>query len=295
MTYLNLPVDIRTGTDDRDTVSVLGVMAPWWVPGAEQSGAMVIFHDAALHTSLEGSRTRFLSVVSHELGSPVTSISAAADRLAKRLDTADLEQWRLLEIIRSEAARVRRLLGQFLSTSPARAEIPQPARSVVTLPLLIRRAAHMLRIRDTRHQIVVHLPNDLPFVWGDADSVQQVLSNLADNAIKYSAPGTLITLSATARKDDVLASVTDQGQGVAPGNEERIFEPAYRFCQDGQEIEGQGLGLAMARALIEAQGGELWYRRHPPGGACFCFTLPRVEDLPDEEGDADHGNHNPDR
>lgn len=282
-TYLNLPVDFRTGFDDHHTVSVVGTMAPWQDLDAERSGALVAFHDSALHKNLESTRPRFLSVISHELGSPVASISAAAERMTRYLEMGDSEEWRLLEIIRSEVERLQRLLTQFLSPGRAEAEARRLARQIVALGPLMRRVAHTFRIRNTDCQIAVQVPRDLPFVWGDADGIQQALSNLVDNATRFAPLGTRIILAAKAQEDDILVSVTDQGPGISEEDEERLFELPCRCSEDNPCIEGRGLGLPISRALIGTMGGELWYERRPARGTCFCLTLPRAEDLPDEE------------
>ena len=287
-TYLNLPADFSTELDGHPCVTITGIITSWPDAGNRQPGALAIFHDTAQYKNLAELRARFFSVISHELGSPVTNIAAAADLLAQQLDAAPVTQQRLIQIIQDEAARFRRMIGQFLATSPAQAGTLRPARHVVTLRPLLQRVTQTFDLRETGHTFILQVPAALPFVVGDADRIQEVLCNLVDNAVRYSPPGTQIVLAAEelAPSDHVLVSVADEGYGVPPGDESRIFEPFYRSWPGGQE-NGQGVGLYIARTLVQALGGELWYEQQPGRGARFCFTLLRARVDDDEEGEGD--------
>jgi signal transduction histidine kinase len=276
-TFLNLSANLATRVENRPLVSVIGVVAPWQDSGSDQGGALVLFYDSARHESLEDMRQRFLSAVSHELCSPLTNVSAAAERVARLLDDSSAEEWHLIQIIRSESSRLRRLLGQFLARSPVQAQHTGPEGSVITLRPLLFRAAHTFGIREFEHEIEVQVHSDLPFVYGDADKILEILSNLMDNAIRYSQPGTKITLAAEAWGDRVLISLTDQGEGIAEADQKRIFEPLYQG--NGKEQGIEGLGLYISRALVQAMGGELWHESPAEGGTRFCFTLPCAQDL----------------
>jgi signal transduction histidine kinase len=294
-TQLNFPADVRTESGE-SPVSVVGVVAPWQDRGGGQRGALLALHDLSLDPKMEGARERFLSVISHELGSPLTSIVAAADRLTKYLSDDEPEPWKLLEIIRSEAGLLQRRLGQFLGTAPAQGARHRRTRAVVTLRPLIARVVHSFEVRETGHRFVVDVPPDLPFVWGDADSIYEVLNNLVDNATRYTPAGTRITLGAKARESDVLVRVIDQGEGLSPDEVERIFDPVV---QGNEEAQGAGgLGLPMCRILIRALGGDLAQGRLPSGENCVCFWLPRIEAGPGEEPQREEesdGGQDPDR
>ncbi len=99
------------------------------------------------------------------------------------------------------------------------------------------------------------VPSNLPFVWGDADTIHEILNNLVENALRYSPPGTEVTLVAEQRPVDVLISVHDQGAGVAAEDREQIFEPYYRGRQGREGAAGQGLGLPIASSLVQQLGG----------------------------------------
>lgn len=295
-TFLNLSADLHTEREDRPLVSATAVAAPWRDEDTGQSGALFLLCDSARQQNLEGVRQRFLSVVSHELGSPLTNISAAAERVSRLLNGGNTEEWHLLQIICSETARLRRLLGQFLSRPPAPAAPGRTERSVVTLRPLLYRVAHTFGVRESEHELKVQAPADLPFVWGDADKIQEVLSNLVDNALRYSPPGTEITLAAERWADSVLVSVTNRGRNIAADDEARLFEPLYRDNHGQPGHEGLGLGLYICRTLVQALGGELWHEGLADGGTRFCFTLPRVEGRRRKRERGERiGGHDPDR
>jgi signal transduction histidine kinase len=289
MTYLNLPVGMRTRFDDEHLVSVAGVVIPYQHDGTEHQGALVVFHGRDLMQSMEAVRARFFAAISHELGSPVSNIAAAADLLTKYLDTDNLQQRKLLRIIQAEAARLQRLMEQFLPKSPVQETAPAISKNVITLRPLIHRVVEIFRIRETGHRIVAQAPRDLPFVWGDEDGIQGILSNLLENALRYSPSGTEITLAAERGPQEVLISVTDQGPGLSAEDRERLFEPFYRGERKKEEVQGQGLGLPIARSVVQELGGELWYEERAEGGIRFCFTLPSVSDPVGDEDEGEEG------
>lgn len=124
--------------------------------------------------------------------------------------------------------------------------------------------------------VAVQLDPDLPLAPLDEVSVEQVLVNLLENAVKYTPSGSPITLAAWAGETKVTVEVADRGPGLAPGDETRIFEKFYRV---GKAASGVGLGLAICRGIVEAHGGRIWAENRPEGGAAFRFELP-IEGLP---------------
>ena len=271
-TYLNLPTDFRTGLPERRTATVVGVAAPWRDADGRQVGALLLFHDGALYRDMEGVRARFLAAISHELNSPVNNVVAAVEQMARHLESHGAPVGRLLGILQAELARLQRLLGSLLS-SPV-TQVPSPAVSpdLVALKPLIRRVAHVFAVRDTGHPIVVDLPPDLPFALGHADSIQQVLGNLVDNALKYAPAGSQVTLLAQGREDDVLVRVVDRGPGIAGPARDRFLVPR----DDRPPAGGHGIGLTISACLLQAMGGKLWYEERTPGECSFCFSLPRA-------------------
>jgi two-component system, OmpR family, sensor histidine kinase KdpD len=128
-------------------------------------------------------------------------------------------------------------------------------------------------------RVRVDLPADLPLLPCDGTLVEQVLVNLLENALKYSAPGTAVEVSAEGRPAEVVLSVADRGPGVPAGEEEAIFEKFYR-ARAPREADGVGLGLAICRSIVAAHGGRTWAEARPGGGAVFRVALPRKDPPP---------------
>jgi signal transduction histidine kinase len=130
-----------------------------------------------------------------------------------------------------------------------------------------------MQVQTSRHQIVVDFPENFPVILADETRLEQVLSNLIGNSIKYS-PGGEIRISGQVRADSVIVCVSDQGPGVAPEDIPHIFDRFYRAPDMARNTKGAGLGLYLARAIIEAHQGRIWVDTAPGQGVRFCFSLP---------------------
>jgi two-component system sensor histidine kinase KdpD len=128
--------------------------------------------------------------------------------------------------------------------------------------------------------LTTRLPADLPLVPLDGVLIEQVLINVLDNAIKYTPPGSPLSLAAWATDGAVTVEVADQGPGLPPGEEQRVFDKFYRAQRPG-ESGGAGLGLTICRGIIEAHGGHIWAENRPSGGTALRFTLPLTGTPPD--------------
>ncbi len=282
-THLNLPTAFRTGPGDAREVLVTGAVAPWQTSEGESSGALVLFQDRTTWEELEGARARFLAVLAHELGTPATNLEAAAEQLAGHLEPTDTVPWRLLQVIRREVKRLRLRLAQLFPTASGHARAARAQRQLVTLRPLLRQMAYAFEIRGLDCEIAVQAPPDLPFVWSDPDRIQDVLSKLVENAIRYAPAGTEVVLEAKEGEGSVIVSVRDGGPGVPEEDREAIFEPWRRGRHEAPEAQRQGLGLSLARNLVLDLGGRLWYEPSPGGGARFCFSLPQAQNALSEE------------
>jgi signal transduction histidine kinase len=134
--------------------------------------------------------------------------------------------------------------------------------------------AERFRTQSKKHTIVVDFPGDFPVLLADENRIQQVLSNLVSNAIKY-APEGEIRIGGQVRPEQVVVCVSDQGSGIEPNDLPHIFDRFYRSTRAVKNTKGAGLGLYLARAIIEAHGGRIWVDPKPDSGARICFSLPR--------------------
>jgi signal transduction histidine kinase len=147
--------------------------------------------------------------------------------------------------------------------------------SDVALNLLTERVATRFQTQSSIHKINVDFPENFPVVTGDEMRLEQVLSNLVSNAIKYSPQGGEIQITGQVRPAQVIICVSDQGPGVAPEDIPHIFDRFYRSSIAKRTTKGAGLGLYLARAVIEAHGGRIWVDPRPGNGARICFSIPR--------------------
>jgi signal transduction histidine kinase len=148
-------------------------------------------------------------------------------------------------------------------------------RSDVDMNLLVRRIAARLATQSEIHEIVVDFPDDLPVILADEDRLTQVFTNLISNAIKYSPKGGEIRIEGNIRPHQVIICVSDEGPGIAASDIPYIFDRFYRSADASRKTKGAGLGLYLARAIVEAHGGRIWADPKPGAGARICFSLPR--------------------
>ena len=147
--------------------------------------------------------------------------------------------------------------------------------SDVDLSALTRRIAERFQTQENRHSITVSFPPSFPIILADEDRLAQVLSNLISNAIKYSPSGGEITIRGQVHPQQVVVCVSDQGPGIAAGDIPYIFDRFYRAQEASRTTKGAGLGLYLARAVVEAHGGRIWVDSKSGEGARICFSLPR--------------------
>jgi two-component system sensor histidine kinase KdpD len=223
-------------------------------------------------------KTAVLRAVSHDLRSPLTAIQAASDGLAD--DTLTLsagDRRELVDTIGVEVRRLERVVGDLLALSRLQAGAVEPAREVWTVDDLVYGA--LGEVAADTDRVAVTIPDDTPPVLVDSVQVRQILSNLVDNALKFSPPGSPVTVRVTRTRKEVIVRVVDQGRGLPEHELEHVFEPFYRGAP-AQDQTGTGLGLAIARGFAEANGGRLWAESRPGQGAGFALALPPAEDAP---------------
>jgi two-component system sensor histidine kinase KdpD len=235
---------------------------------------------AHVRAETERMRNAVLSSVSHDLRTPLATISGAASSLAQdELNAAARKD--LARSIYREADRLDRLLKNLLDMMRIEAGAVQLSREWHPIDEVAGAALARLEGRLHDHTINTSFPADLPLIFVDGVLLEQVVINLVENAVKYTPPGSAIDLSASAGDDQVIVVVVDRGVGIPSGEESRIFDKFYRgkTTQEG----GVGLGLTICRGIVEAHGGRIWAENRSGGGAIFRFTIPLPEKQPDVE------------
>ncbi len=222
-------------------------------------------------------KTTLLHSVSHNLRTPLAAIKAAAGSLLQDGVAAepDLRRELVLAIDR-ETDRLNRIIENLLDMSRLEAGVLHPNKQLYPLAELVNDVVGRMRPLAAEHRVVVDVPDDLPPVPLDYVQVDQVLSNLLENAFKYAPAGSEVRVVARQVNGAVRVSVIDHGPGIAPEEQGRVFDRFYRGAR------GIGLGLAVARGLVEAHGGKIWAETTPGGGATISFTLPLAAGVPDK-------------
>lgn len=230
--------------------------------------------EARLQGETERMRSALLSSVSHDLRTPLAVITGATSTLLEQEAALDDEERRdLLRTAADEAGRLNRLVGNLLAMTRLEAGAVEVHREWHSLEDLIGAALHRLEPLSDGRAFTVHVPDDLPLVPVDDVLVEQVLFNLAENALKHGASSAPIEIGARQAAGDVEVCVADRGPGLPPGAGQRLFEKFYRG-EGVRRSEGAGLGLAICRGIVEAHGGRIRAADEPGGGARFTFTLP---------------------
>jgi signal transduction histidine kinase len=215
-------------------------------------------------------------MVSHELRTPLTSIKGFATTLLATDVVWDAEsQHDFLVTINEEADKLTDLIEQLLDLSRLQAGKlrihPEPRSIADILDMSMAQFEALAR----QHQLIIHIPADLPPVMADAQRISQVLVNLVENAVKYAPEGTQIIITGEAQPSTVRIDVQDEGPGIPVGDRERIFEP-FRQSETAiaQQSKGIGLGLAICKGLIETHGGKIWVADGAEAGTTMSFSLP---------------------
>jgi two-component system sensor histidine kinase KdpD len=226
-------------------------------------------------------RSSLLSAVSHDLRTPLSVITGAASTLAEGVETLPANLRReLLHSILDEAGHLNRLVANLLDMTRLEAGALEVHKDWQSLEEIVGSSLEHLARQLKDHPVATHLQPDLPFVPLDDLLIQQVLVNLLENAAKYSPPGTPIDLTAFASPSTLTVEVADRGPGLPAAELEQVFEKFYRAANSSGR-PGAGLGLAIARGIIELHGGQIEAENRPGGGTVFRFTLPLAASQPE--------------
>ncbi len=255
---------------------------PLTTSGARGKSYLTIVYIIQANT-VQQAQTEFVSTVSHELRTPLTSIKGFADTILRAGDRLDAsQQKRYIGIIKDQADRLTRLVEDLLAVSRLESRKLQLTIRALDLDAAIQRVCRNLSDKAERHHLHSRIPQALPAVWADADRLEQILTNLVDNAIKYSPPGTAVTISARSidrapedrHSEMVEFSVTDQGGGIPQEHLPEIFNKFSRLDNPlVRQTEGTGLGLYITKSLVLALGGTIAVTSEP-GSTTFTVRLP---------------------
>jgi two-component system sensor histidine kinase KdpD len=220
----------------------------------------------------DAAKTVILHAVSHDLRSPLTAVRTAAAGLREE-GTKPADRIALIDAIEEEAERLTRLIGNLLDLSRIEAGAVHPRTDWCDLLDVISTAVSHLHPRDSHHRIQIELEGELPLVRADASQLERVFSNLIENALRYSPSDRPVRISGGVGAGKVVVRVIDRGPGVPVAQRDAIFKP----FNTGDEREGAGLGLAICKGFVEANGGDLRLQADSPDGTAFAVSFPLVE------------------
>lgn len=232
--------------------------------------------DITERKNLENLRNDLVSMIYHDLRSPLANIISSLDVLKSlALGEEDQTHKTLLEIAIRSTERIQRLTDSLLDIRRLESGQPIANRQPTSITELIQSATQIvLPIVQGKHQeIKMLLREDLPDVWVDEDMIKRLLTNLLENAVKYTPTGSKIIVGVKPESDKIIVWVQDTGPGIPPEDRERVFDKYTRLHGKGG-MKGLGLGLAFCKLAIEAHGGQIWVEDAPGTGAIFKFTLP---------------------
>jgi len=249
-------------------------------------GVVAILNDITDMKNIDRMKSSFVAMASHELRTPLTAIKGFSSTLLEGLD-ADMyskeDQREFLGIVVSECDRLRRLIDDLLNTSRIEAgESLSPNYAEFDLPVLLDKVVRVQQQSTTKHVVSLKVHNQLPqTIVGDEDKFDQILTNLLNNAIKYSPNGGDVIVHATSEGDTLLFGVQDQGLGIPKDHLGKVFEKFHRVNNDdNRKIYGTGLGLFLVRHLVEeVHGGKIWADSEVGKGSTFLFRIPAKLDI----------------
>ncbi len=266
----------RLRTSD-DPVRVSYSVSPLQIKDKTPDGAVIVIHDVTPELETIEARDALMLAASHELKTPLTTLKGLSELLLD-FDLSEAQRRELLQDLHGQADRMERLIGDILSVSRIDSGRVSVDFSRVDVASVVQHVCDEVGPMLKGRTLKCRIPEDLPAVMGEARKLHQILVNLVNNAIKYSEPGTQITLSARGDRSAVRFEVSDQGLGIRKEHMPRLFEKFYRADDPAvRRTSGTGLGLYIVRSLVTMLGGQVHVRSRPGKGTVFIVTLPRAE------------------
>ncbi|MFA9401584.1 MAG: ATP-binding protein [Anaerolineales bacterium] len=271
-------------TKDGGAVSVGITYAPAFDETGELLSIVATVRDITKFREAEELKSTFISIISHELRTPVALIKGYVGTLRRedaRWDSEVVED--SLAVIEEEADHLSGMIDDLLDASRLQAGALKLNHSQVSINHLAQQMADRFKTQSDQHDFQMDFPSDFPIVYADETRLMQVMGNLLSNAVKYSPDGGKVTISGATKQNEVVICVHDEGPGIAVEDVPRIFNLFYRSNETSRKIKGAGLGLFLAKAVIEAHEGRIWVDDRVKNGACICFSLPILKNTEVEE------------
>ncbi|HWQ11683.1 MAG TPA: ATP-binding protein [Roseiflexaceae bacterium] len=249
--------------------------APVIADNGQELGEVIVLHDISAEAAVDKAKTGFIETISHELRSPLTVILGYTDLLLRgMIGELSSEQREILDAVRGRAETMNGWLKNVILVASIEANTLNTDIETQDLAVAVENALAPMRAAFSRKGIEtrVQLPDDLPPVLADREQLQIILTQLLDNARRYTASGS-VTVAATRQHSGVRLDIIDTGPGIPPEEFGRLFTRFHRIEGNNSPERGSGLGLAITRQLVERQGGRVWVQSQVGRGSTFSFSL----------------------
>lgn len=261
-------VGIRLSRETSEAVGGLAAIA------IERAGVIEQLGKAEAARQSENLRAALLDSVTHELRTPLTAIKAAVTSLLSGYQLNETQKSDLLAVINEESDRLDRLVSEATEMAQLDAHQVELHLQPASMAEVIQSAVEQSRAMLASHPLEVHAAPDLPRTRMDVERISEVLKHLLENAAKYSAPDTPIIVTAELNEGQLFTSVADRGPGIDDFEQSLIFEKFYRGRDQRYRVQGTGMGLAIAKAIVEAHDGTIGVTSQIGHGSVFYFSLP---------------------
>ncbi|HNW58512.1 MAG TPA: ATP-binding protein [bacterium] len=245
-------------------------------------GIVTLFEDVTRFKDLERLKTEFIATVSHEFRTPLTSINMTIDILSQQLlGPVTSRQSELLAIAKEDCNRLTKLIRELLDLSRLETGHYQMQMAPLDFEKMVRETLGPLRLpfEEKGITLICNL-EELPMLFGDPLQLSYVITNLLNNALRHTPAGGRVEITTAAEAEEIRIAVVDTGIGIPPEAQSTIFDKFVQVKKESESIPGSvGLGLAIAKQVVEAHGGRIWVESEPGQGAAFYFTLPLTRSL----------------
>ena len=279
--YEDTKVELIIKPDNKRKQIVLQAKAAQVIDAEDRLiGIVTIFRDITKEKEIDRMKTELVSMVAHELRSPLTSIAGFSELLLDEGVTQEQSK-EYAEIILKESNRLGDLINKFLDITRIESGKSQVHKTPVQIGHLIESILEMNMYLAERKgmKVNINIPDNLANVWVDREMMGEVILNLFSNAVKYSPDGKTINIEIEDKDDEQLVRIADQGYGIPEKSLNKIFEKFYRVTDNEyiQEINGSGLGLSLVKEIIELHDGSIWVESKIGEGSTFTFSIPKTE------------------
>jgi two-component system phosphate regulon sensor histidine kinase PhoR len=261
-----------------EVITIVASIAPLFDEDQNFIGGIELFRDITEIKKLERERKNILPMFAHDMKNPVITASGFLSRLLSgKVGSLTEPQLNTLHIIKEELLKVEELISDFLEFSRFETTEYRPLRSAFNIEEAINHQIEIARVEAEKKNIQISFEYSdtlIPVINADGKMIERVIENLLDNAVKYSLHDTKVSVKLNDWNLEVQVQVIDEGVGISAEHLPYIFDAFYRVSRDSG---GSGLGLSIAKTIVEAHGGKIWAESIPGKGSTFSFTLPKGE------------------